>query len=65
MAFVVGGLVIICSWIVGFLMLFAGGMSDNISAGDDMAGQAFWVVSLGTILGALVIGSHWLPPVHW
>jgi K+ transporter len=41
-------------------MAFAAGMSDNVSAANNVPVTSTFVI--GTIIAVLVAASHWLPP---
>ena len=54
-ALIFGGTILSC-----ILMAFAAGMSDNVSAANNVPVTSTFVI--GTIIAVLVAASHWLPP---
>lgn len=58
LAFILAGVVFVCTLAVSALMLFAAGMSDSPSAAANVpVGTTF---AIGTIIAVFIAASHWV-----
>ena len=62
MAFWVAGGVLILGFGWALLLLFASGMSDNMSAAGDMRGSVITTVVVTVLVAVAIVASHY---VHW
>lgn len=61
-AFIVAGLILLCTLGICGLMIFANGM---VTAPKDDSSDVLTVLVIGTCIAAFVGATHFMPPVGW
>lgn len=63
-AFILAGIVAVCTVLLALLAAFAGAMSDNPADNSDMS-PVVTILGIGFGLAGLLAASHFLPHISW